>query len=370
MAIYLDHNATAPLAPAAARACAAWLAGPPGNPSSVHQAGRRARAALEAARRQVAGALGVAPGELVFTSGATEALHLAIGGLVPPGGHVVASAVEHPAVFGACAVAGAEVTRVPVDAAGRLDPAAVAAAVRPDTALVAVMAAQNELGNVYPVADIAARVGAPLLCDAVQAFGRVPLRLPALGAAVAVVSSHKIGGPAGAGALWIAPGRRLRPVIAGGPQERGRRGGTEPTLALVGFGAAAEAVPARLAGMPAVAALRDRLRAGLSALPGVIFHGDQEVRLPNTVAWRFDGVPGDVLLAALDLEGFCLSSGSACAAGAVEPSPVLTALGLPAAAAGQGLRASLGPENTAAEVDALLAVLPRLVARVRQAGPC
>ncbi|MEZ4467831.1 MAG: cysteine desulfurase family protein, partial [bacterium] len=317
----------------------------PGNPSSVHAAGRRARAAVEAARRQVAQAVGVAPGELIFTSGATEALHLAILGAVPRGGHVVVSAVEHPAVFGACAVAEARVSVVPVDGAGRLLPADVAAAVRPDTALVAVMAAQNELGTLYPVAEIARAVGAPLLCDAAQALGRVPVDLPSLGAALAVFSAHKLGGPAGAGALWVRPGMALRPTLAGGPQERGRRAGTEAVAALVGFGAAAALVPRRLAGMAGVVALRDRLEAGLAAMPGVIFHGNQGVRLPNTSAWRFEGVMGDVLLAALDLEGFCLSSGSACSAGAVEPSPVLRALGLGPAEAGGGLRASSGPRT-------------------------
>ena len=370
MSVYFDHNASSPLVSAARQAMAAWLEGEAGNPSSVHRPGRAARAAVERARRQVADAVGVVAGELVWTSGATEALHMAVLGCVPRGGHVVASAVEHPALFGACQVAEARLTRVPVDGEGQVDPEAELAAIEPDTALVALMAAQNELGGLLPVEAVAARTRVPVLCDAVQAFGRVPLRLPALGCRLAVLSAHKMGGPQGVGALWIAPGLRLWPTLVGGGQERGRRGGTEGALAAVGFGAAASVVSERLAYMPRVAQLRDRLEAGLAHMAGVVFHGRSSRRLPNTCAWRFRDVPGDVLLEALDLEGFYLSSGSACSAGAVEPSPVLLALGLTEEEARQGLRASLGPENTEVEVDALLAVLPRIVERIRGSGPC
>lgn len=366
--VYFDHNASAPLVPAARAALTAWLAAPPGNPSSVHRLGRAARAAVERARRQVAAALAVVPGELIFTSGATEALHLGIAGLAPRGAHVVTSAVEHPATFGALATLGATVTRVPVDAQGRLDPAAVLAAVRPDTALIVCMAAQNELGVRYPVEAIAAAASVPVLCDAVQAIGRVDLDLS--GCAAAVISSHKIGGPHGVGALWLAPGHRLTPWIAGGPQERGRRAGTENLPGVVGFGAAAEVLPTRRAAMARVAALRDRFEAGLDAIPGVVVHARDATRLPNTSAFRIAGVPGDVLLAALDLEGYCLSSGSACSAGAIEPSPTLLALGLDATCAREGIRLSLGPSNTAAEIDGCLALLPALVARIRSQAAC
>jgi cysteine desulfurase len=368
MEVYLDHNATAPCLPAAAQAAAEWLLGPPGNPSSAHAAGRRARAAVELARRQVAAALGARPGEVVFTSGATEALHLAVAGVVPRGGHVVASAVEHPALYGACRVAGAEVTRVPVDAQGRLDPAAFRAALRPDTALVAVMAAQNEIGNVYPVRAIAAAVApVPVLCDAAQAFGKVPLDVA--GASLLVVSGHKIGAPAGVGALWVAPGLDLAPFLDGGPQERGRRAGTENTAGIVAFGVAAAALSERLAAMPRVSALRDRLEAALRArLPGLRVHGDPAARLPNTLSFRVDGVEGDLLLAALDLEGVRLSSGSACSSGSLEPSPVLRALGLDDDAARAGVRVSLGPETTEAEVQRLIDLLPALVERAHLSG--
>ncbi len=367
MEAYLDHNATAPCLPAAARAAADWLLGPPGNPSSAHAAGRRARAAIEQARGQVAAALGARPGEVVFTSGATEALHLAVAGLVPPGGHVVASAVEHPALFGACRVAGAEVTRVPVDALGRLDPAAFRAALRPETALVAVMAAQNEIGNLYPVRAVAEAVGpVPVLSDAAQAFGKVALEP---GPALVVVSGHKVGAPAGVGALWVAPGLDLAPFVAGGPQERGRRGGTENTAGIVAFGVAATALPERLASMPRVEALRDGLEAALRArVPGLRVHGDPAARLPNTLSFRCVGVDGDLLLAALDLEGVRLSSGSACSSGSLAPSSVLRALGLDDDAARAGVRVSLGPETTEAEVERLIDLLPAIVARAHLSG--
>lgn len=367
--VYLDHNATALPLREAAEAAAEWMFGHVGNPSSVHRAGREARAAVERARRQVSQALGVRPAELVFTSGATEALHLAIGGLAGTGAHAVVSAVEHPAVFGACRSLGIEPVRIPVDAAGRLAVEAFAAAVRPETAFVAVMAAQNELGNLYPIEAIARAVApVPVIVDAVQWFGRLPLDLPATGAALAIVSGHKIGAPAGVGALWVRAGVCLRPFIEGGPQERGRRGGTENVPGIVGFGVAAVNIEQRLAARKRVATLRDQCAAGLRAMAAdVVFHGDLDHRLPNTLSFRLPGVPGDLLLAALDLAGFCLSSGSACASGALEASPVLRALGIPEVAARGAVRISLGPETSEADVVSLLAILPGLVARIRAA---
>jgi cysteine desulfurase len=367
MTIYLDHNASALPLPAAVDAAAAWLARG-GNPSSVHARGRAARAAVERGRRQIASAVGASPGAVVLTSGATEALHLAIGGLLEPGDHVVVSAVEHPAVFGACRAARAEVSIVAVDAAGRLSPSAFAAACRPETRLVVAMAAQNEVGTVYPTAEIAAAVAPhPLLCDAVQAWGRIPFDVGRSGAALAVLSSHKIGGPRGAGALWVRDGVALRPWLDGGPQERGRRAGTEDVAAIAGFGVAAEAVCGRLAAMSDVARRRDRLADALAAIPGFVEHGDPGARLPNTLAGRIDGVEGEALLAALDLEGIEISSGSACSAGSVLPSPVLLAHGLDAERARQGLRFSLGPETTDAEIERVATLLPRLVERIREA---
>lgn len=382
MPIYLDHNATAIPLPAAAAAAAEWL-GRPANPSSVHGPGRAARAAVEQARRQVALALGGEARGVVFTSGATEALHLGLGGLVPRGGHVVASAVEHPALYGAAAVAEAELTRVAVAGDGRLEVDAIVAACRPETALVAVLRAQNEIGALYPVAEIARRVAPiPVLCDAVQAFGKVALDVSTLGAAAVAVSGHKIGAPSGVGALYLAPGIDLRPRMAGGPQERGRRAGTENVAGIVGLGVAAAAVVDRLAAMPEVAARRDRIaRALADALPWIghgpfaqlgalpeTLPGTPPDTLPNTLAGRVVGLDGDVLLQALDLEGIALSSGSACAAGGIEPSPVLLALGLSPRDARGGLRISLGPETCADEVERFIEVFVRVARRALAAG--
>jgi len=310
--------------------------------------------------------LGAAPRELVFTSGATEALHLAVCGMVPRGGHVVASAVEHPAVFGALEVAGAQVTRVPVDAQARVRVADFVSALQPETALVCLMAAQNETGNLYPVSEVARAVApTPLLCDAVQVFGKVPVDVSALGARLVCVSSHKAGGPQGAGALWVRGGTTLAPFLAGGPQERGRRAGTENVAALVGFGVAADGVSERLLAAPAIRRRRDAI---LAAFPEMVVHGVPE--LPNTLAFRIPGAEGDMLLAALDLEDICLSSGSACSAGTVETSPVLLAMGLGPGAAREGLRISLGPETTDAEIDALTTTLRRVVGRLVERSAC
>jgi cysteine desulfurase len=260
--------------------------------------------------------------------------------------------------------------RVPVDAQGRVDVDRFCDAVDSNSTLAVLMGAQTEVGTLMPVAEVAARIEVPLLCDAVQLAGRVPLALGELGCAAAVISSHKIGGPHGCGALWVAPGRALRPYLAGGPQERGRRAGTENVLGIVGFGAAASVLPERLGHMPRLAALRDGFEVAIGRIDGAVVHGQAADRLPNTSAFRFEGVDGDLLLAALDLEGYCLSSGSACSAGAVEPSSTLQALGLSPAQARGGLRVSLGPSSTAAEVEGCAAILPQLVARIRAQGAC
>lgn len=365
--IYLDHNATTFPLPSAAAAVAEWLARGPANPSSVHGPGRAARAAVERARRAVGRALGGAPAEVVFTSGATEALHLAIIGLVPPGGEVLISAVEHPAVRGACAVAGARIRVVPVDESGRISVDAVLDARTAETAAVCIMRAQNEIGALYPVAEIADALGStPLICDAAQALGRIPVDVGRLGATAVVISSHKIGGPPGAGALWVKSGTQLRPFLAGGPQERGRRAGTENVPAIVGFGVAVEAIADRQATMDEVRRRRDRIAAALHGIEGFIEHGVAP-RLPNTLAGRIGGLDGDLLLSALDLEGISLSSGSACSSGGVEPSAVLLAMGLTPEQARGGLRISLGPETTDDEVDRFIATFRAVVDRARRA---
>jgi cysteine desulfurase len=284
------------------------------------------------------------PGEVLFTSGATEALHQGICGLVGPGDEVIVSSVEHPAVFGACRQAGVSVVKVPVDAQGRLAPQDVVSAVTPRTRLVVITAAQNELGNVYPVAEIATLVSpVPVLCDAVQAFGKIHLDVQALGVSMVALSGHKIGAPAGVGALWISEGTRLNPLFEGGGQERTRRGGTENIAGIIGFGVAARYAAERVQRFVEVRSLRDRMESELlRRVPGIVIQGDVEHRLPNTLSFRVSGIEGDVLVQSLDIEGIEISAGAACSAGTIEASEVLLALGLEAAVAREGLRVSWG----------------------------
>jgi len=370
LAIYLDHNATAPLDAAVKVQMSKWTDGPRGNPSSVHGSGRRARAQVEKARRAVARSIGVDAAEITFTSGATEALHLGLRSFLKEGDHVVASAVEHPAVYGALALLGAEVTRVPCDDQGRYHTEDFLERIRPNTKLVVLMAAQNEIGNVYAVEEYAKAVApVPLFCDAVQQYGRRSINVPHMGVQGLVVSAHKVGGPSGVGALWLPRTIGTNPLIGGGPQERGRRAGTENTLGIIGMGAAAERIEARCAEQPRLRALQEILADGLnSSIEGVIFHGDGENRLANTLNFRIEGVPGDLVLQALDLEGIEISSGSACSSGGLEPSSVLRALGLSALQARGGLRVSMGPETIQDDVEALLVVLPRIVTLIRSTG--
>jgi cysteine desulfurase len=318
---------------------------------------------------------------LTFTSGATEALHTVICGVVNAHDHVVVSAVEHPATWGALRRAQADVSVVPVDRLGRVDPAQVQAALKPDTKLVIQMAAQNELGVVYPTQEIASVIdGVPLLVDAAQAYGKVPLDLSETGATYAVVSGHKMGAPLGVGALWCRDGEPFTPYLEGGAQERGRRAGTENVPAIVGFGVAADEVEERLHRLTVARALLEAARLRLaqeSALEllgvwGVLDqHGSSEAsgvwrtyrQLPNTLCLRLLKHDGDLILQQLDLAGFCVSSGSACSSGALEPSPVLRALGLDERSARRGLRVSIGPQTSADELqrftDTLFDVLKR-----------
>jgi len=366
---YLDHNATTPLAATARAAINAYLDAPGANPSSVHTLGRSAKAALEAARRQVAVALDVRPAEVVLTSGATEALHLAVGGMLGAGAHVVTTAIEHPAMYGALDAAGASSVRVAPSADGRVLPDDIARAVLPTTRLVAVIGAQNEIGTLQPLSEIVRAVGEiPVLCDATQMWGKVALRPRELGLAAVALSGHKVGAPAGIGVLWLASGRCITPLQRGGAHERGRRAGTENLLGAIGLGASVAELGARLGSMARVRALRDRLLEGLRALePSLVVHGDLDHTLPNTLAFRVQDLPADAVLAGLDLAGICISAGSACASGAVEASPVLRALGLSDSEARRGLRVSLGPENTDAEVDAALRAWPDVARRIREA---
>ena len=369
MRIYLDHNATAPLLPAAREAMLPFL-GPPANPSSAHREGARARAVMEAARADVAALIGAAPGEIVFTSGATEANNLALRAAGADAA-LATTAVEHASVLEpARAAAGARLRVVSVDAEGRVAVEAVRAAAA-GAALASIGLANGEVGAVQPIAEIAAalrRGGVLVHSDAAQAVGRMAVDVRALGVDLLSLSSHKLGGPAGVGALWVRPGLRLAPLLLGGPQERGRRAGSENVAAIAGFGAAAREARRRVAAWTGEArALTDRLWDGLVArIPDVVRNGPAaEPRLPNTLNVSFPGCAGESLVLLLDLSGVAASAGSACAAGAVEPSHVLLAMGRDATAARAGLRLSVGPESSAGEIDPVLDLLPPLVRQVR-----
>lgn len=370
--IYADWNATAPLAVEVRDAMSEALDGPFGNPSSAHAEGRRARDVLSAARRDVARWLGARPSEVVFTSGATEALNHAI--TVLGSGHAVATAVEHSAVLEPIrAMERARrlaLTLVPVDDRGRLDPEQVATALRPETTLVAVMRANNETGNLYDTLAVAQilRQRAPratLLVDATQAVGRIETSLDGLGADVVAVSAHKIGGPKGVGAL-VARGRPLDPLLRGGLQESGRRAGTENLLGIVGLAAAARLAPC----VEHLVALGQLLRRELdAAVPGLIVHGepDASARLPQTTSVRFPGFDADSLLIRLDALGVQLSAGSACTSQTRAPSHVLSALGLSPEAAFETVRISLGRTTSPEEVYELVARIARAVQLEREA---
>ena len=369
MRIYLDHNATAPLGPEVREAMLPFL-GPPANPSSAHREGARARSALETARAEVAALVGAAPAEIVFTSGATEANNLALRGTAAGLG-IVTTAIEHASVLETARAVGAPLSVVPVDREGRVDAGQVVAACDAATRLVSVGLANGEVGSLAPVAAITAGLrGNGILAhsDAAQAAGRLPLDVAALGVDLLSLSAHKLGGPAGVGALWLRRGVALAAQTTGGSQERGRRAGTENVAAIVGFGVAAARARAELAANAAAAArLVERLWTGLrTRVPGVVRNGPADgPRLPNTLNVSFPGAAGESLLVLLDLAGVAVSLGSACAAGAAEPSHVLLAMGRDRDAARNGVRFSVGPSTTAADIDRVLELLPALVAQAR-----
>jgi cysteine desulfurase len=375
-AIYLDHNATAPVRPEVAEAMAAALRDLRGNPSSVHAAGRAARAAVEAARAEVAALVGASAEEIVFVSGGTEGNHLAIRGLAGRRpARLISSPLEHPSVraaLDALAVEGFEIVSVEVGAGGEITPDALRAALEPGAALVTLSAANHELGNAYDSAALAAvahAAGARFHADTVQAAGKLPLDLVAAGLDAATLSAHKLGGPAGVGAVFVRRGIDLAPLVSGGHQERERRAGTENLAGIVGFGVAARLARAELSASAArMAALRDRLEQRLLAVPGAQLHGDASARVPGTLNLGFEGAPGQLVAAALDLEGVCVATGAACTSGSLAPSPVLLALGLPPARAAEAIRLSLGPDTTEAEVERVAALMPGIVDRVRCRG--
>jgi cysteine desulfurase len=355
------------------------------NPSSVHGPGRKARAAVEEARREVAALLGGSADGVVFTSGGTEGDNLAVMGLLRAraraagrAGRLITTRLEHPAVLAAAAElerGGAEVVYLPAGEGGELEPAALARILGQGDAptLVSVALANHEIGTLAPVAalaQLAHAAGALFHTDAVQAAGRVPVDLGTLGVDALTVSAHKLGGPKGVGALWVRPGLLPEPLVSGGRQERERRAGTENVPGILGFAAACRVARARLAagGNARVAELRDRLEARLLALPGSRRHGRATDRVPGTCNVGFAGTPGQLVVIGLDLEGVAVSSGAACSSGTPEPSSVLLALGLTPAQAREAVRFSLGPENTTEEIDRAAALTATVVARVRAAA--
>ena len=378
MAAYFDHNATTPLAPEALAALTRALGDDFGNPSSVHQYGQRAKGLLDEARSAVAALIDGDSSEIVFTGSGTEADNLAIRGaadaLEPAGRkHLITSAFEHEAVLNtvkALAKRGWRVTFLPVGASGIVEPEALEAAITDDTAVVSVMHANNEIGTVQPIRALASTAhahGALFHTDAVQSAGKIPVSVRDLGVDLLSLSAHKINGPKGAGALWIKRGVRLVPTMTGGKHERNRRAGTENVPGIAGFGAAAAVSREKLAadGLR-LAALRDRLEQGvLTRIEGTQVNGATTSRVPNTTNISFDHVEAEALLIALDLEGFAVSTGSACSSGTLEPSHVLRAMGLSSHRAQNSIRFSLGLGNDEAQVDALLAKLPDVVGKLR-----
>lgn len=374
--VYLDHNATTPLDPRVREAMLPWLGEKHGNPSSIHRYGREAREAVEGAREQVAALLGVEPIEVVFTASGTEANNAVLldaGRRAGFSGRMVHSAFEHPSVRLAgelLAAAGMETVAVRPDGDGTVDADELLAAVGDDTRLVCLMLANNEVGTLQPVAEVAAACrerGVPVLCDAVQAIGKVTVDARALGVDFLTLGGHKFHGPLGAAALYVRGVTEFEPLLVGGAQERRRRAGTENVAAVVGLGTAARLARQELAQRHQhLAALRDRFEAGVLEIRGTRVHAAATRRLPNTSHVGFDGVEGEALLIRLDLAGFAVSTGSACSSGAVEPSVAAKAMRMDRAEALSSLRVSFGMTNTADEVERFLAALTREVAELRE----
>ncbi len=378
MRIYLDHNATTPPDPLVADRMAQALKDVWGNASSVHHFGQQAKAALDEARTSVASLLSADASEIVFTAGGTEADNIAIRGAaeaMEPSGrkHLITCGIEHEAVLNtmrAMAKRGWKVTLLPMDVSGIVSVDRLREAITDDTAVVSIMHANNEIGTVQPIAELAAVAherGALFHTDAVQSAGKLPVDVRALGIDLLSIAAHKFYGPKGAGALWIKRGVRMLPFMTGGRQERNRRAGTENVPALVGLGVAAEIARRKIdTEGPRLAALRDRLEAGiLASVPSTDRNGAAEPRVPNTTNISVDRVEAESLLIGLDLAGIAVSSGSACSSGTLEPSHVLKAMGYPHGRTLGSIRFSLGAANTESDVDRVLEALPPLVAKLR-----
>jgi len=376
--IYLDNNATTPTLPEVFEAMRPYFAEQFGNASSIHHHGQETRAAVENARESVAGLLGATASEIVFTSGGTESDNLAIAGLVKAGNHVITSSIEHHAVLHACKhleEAACDLTVLPVDRRGLVDPDDVRRAMRPHTRLVSIMMANNETGVLQPVEDIgriAAEAGVLFHTDAVQSAGKIPTNVKRIGCHALSISGHKMHAPQGIGALYVRKGTRLEPLFHGGRHERSRRAGTENVPGIVALGKAADMAKAALdrSHNEKLVALRDKLERGILAqVEGTSVNGENAARVPNTTNIRFEGIEGESLVIALDLKGLAVSTGAACSSGAIEPSHVLIAMGLQPDQARSSIRFSLGKQTTEADIDFALALVPECVARLRELSP-
>ncbi|MFI5111444.1 MAG: cysteine desulfurase family protein [Terriglobales bacterium] len=377
---YLDNNATTPLLPPVLEAMLPYFIEQFGNASSIHHHGQQTRAAVERARESVAALLGCRASEIVFTSGGTEADNLAIFGITRPGDHVITSSIEHHAVLNACKrleedAMGCQVTYLPVDGQARVSPDDVKRALRPNTRLISIMMANNETGVLQPVNEIgaiAAEADVYFHTDAVQAAGKVPIEVSAIRCDLLSISAHKIHAQQGVGALYVRKGTLLQPMLYGGRHERARRAGTENVAGIVGLGKAAELARAGLGNgeVEQICVLRDRLEGIITeTIDAVGVNSAGAPRVPNTSSIYFDYIEGEALVIALDLKGVAVSTGAACSSGAIEPSHVLTAMGLSPDRARASLRFSIGKQNTSEDVDLLLSILPATVSRLRELSP-
>ncbi len=379
--IFLDHAATTPTDLRVVEAMLPYFSDSFGNPSSIHSLGLETRTAVAEAREKVAGLIGAAGDEVIFTSGGTEADNLAVKGIAQAsaqrGKHIVTTRIEHHAVEESCRYLekqGFKVTHVAVDQDGLVDPREVERAVTPETILISVMHANNEVGTIQPIAEIsrvARSRGIYFHTDAVQTVGHIPAKVDDLGVDLLAISAHKLYGPKGVGVLYVRKGTRIVPFMHGGGQERGLRATTENVPGIVGFGKAAEIAQAEMdAESRHVTRLRDKLIKGLlERIPQVRLNGHPTKRLPNNVNISIASVEGESLAVSLDLEGIAVSTGSACSAEAMEPSHVLTAMGVPVELARGSVRFSLGKKNTDEEIDRVLEAFPRIVSRLRAVSP-
>ena len=376
--VYFDNNATAPLLPEVFEAMKPYFGEHFGNASSIHHHGQETRAAVERARASIAALLACRPSEIVFTSGGTEGDNLAIFGLLRSSDHVITSTIEHHAVLNSCKhleSIGCEVTYLPVDGRGLVDPGDIRRALRPNTKLITIMMANNETGVLQPVEEIGKIAGEADVyfhTDAVQAAGKIPIDVNRIACDLLSISGHKMHAPQGIGALYVRKGTILEPMFYGGNHERSRRAGTENVAGIVGLGKAADMAKQALSGGDPgrISAMRDRLQEKILAeIEATGVNGDGAPRVPNTSNLYFDFLEGEALVIALDLKGLAVSTGAACSSGAIEPSHVLTAMGLPRARARASLRFSLGKQNCPDEVEFALGLVPQTVARLRELSP-